>query len=228
MGRLSSPANRSRSNVLPGWSNASPPFDLALRASGRQNGIWRLERRCALRELPRVRPGTTVMLPPQKQPRPGRPARLECGVRRSDQATKPSCSNGSRAQAWIASPVLSRHWRIRAANMASPRSSNSASLLEWRICCGSSRIAVFILLQLRSLVQPIQLESATSRWKVLRASLRALSRELNLAVRNLEVPTRAQAAVAARQVRNASSRRTRSVRREVRWRWTLKVLRTTA
>jgi hypothetical protein len=44
----------------------------------------------------------------------------------------------------------------------------------------------------------------------------------------LEVRTRAQAAVAARQVRNALSRRTRSVRREVRWRWTLKVLRTTA
>jgi hypothetical protein len=58
--------------------------------------------------------------------------------------------------------------------------------------------------------------------------LRALSRERNLAAHNLEVPVRAQAAVAARQVWNASSRRTRSVRREVRWRWTLKVLRTAA
>ena len=52
---------------------------------------------------------------------------------------------------------------------------------------------------------------------------RALSRELNLAARNLEVPVRALAAVAARHVWNASSRRTRSVRREVRWRWTLKI-----
>src|SRR5271157_2659735 len=50
----------------------------------------------------------------------------------------------------------------------------------------------------------------------------ALSRERNLAAHNLEVPGRAQAAVAARQVWNASSRRARSVRREVRWRWTLK------
>jgi hypothetical protein len=54
-------------------------------------------------------------------------------------------------------------------------------------------------------------------------SLKALSRELNLAARNLEVPVLPHAAVAARHVWNASSRRTRSVRREVRWRWTLKV-----
>ena len=46
--------------------------------------------------------------------------------------------------------------------------------------------------------------------------------------RNLEVLVRAQAAVAARHVRSASSRRTRSVRREVRWRWTLNVLWTAA
>jgi hypothetical protein len=52
--------------------------------------------------------------------------------------------------------------------------------------------------------------------------------KLSLAARNLEVPVRAQAAVAARHVWNASSRRTRSVRREARWRWTLKVLRTAA
>ena len=51
----------------------------------------------------------------------------------------------------------------------------------------------------------------------------ALSRELNLAARRLEVPDEVQAAVAARHVRNASSRKTRSVRRDVRWRWTLKV-----
>ena len=57
---------------------------------------------------------------------------------------------------------------------------------------------------------------------------RALSHELNLAPRNLEVLVRAQAAVAARHVRSASSRRTRSVRREVRWRWTLNVLWTAA
>ncbi len=57
---------------------------------------------------------------------------------------------------------------------------------------------------------------------------RVLSRELNLAPRNLEVLVRAQAAVAARHVRSASSRRTRSVRREVRWRWTLNVLWTAA
>jgi hypothetical protein len=56
----------------------------------------------------------------------------------------------------------------------------------------------------------------------------ALSRELNLAPRYLEVLVRAQAAVAARHVRSASSRRTRSVRREVRWRWTLNVLWTAA
>ena len=53
---------------------------------------------------------------------------------------------------------------------------------------------------------------------------KALSRERNLAAHNLEVPVRAQAAVTARQVWNASSRRARSVRREVRRRWTLKVL----
>jgi hypothetical protein len=41
-------------------------------------------------------------------------------------------------------------------------------------------------------------------------------------------PLRVHAAVAARHVRNASSRRTRSVRRDVRWRWTLNVLWTAA
>ena len=51
---------------------------------------------------------------------------------------------------------------------------------------------------------------------------------LSLAVRNLEVPIRTQAAVAARHVRNASSRRTLSVRRDVKWRWTLKVFWTAA
>jgi hypothetical protein len=56
----------------------------------------------------------------------------------------------------------------------------------------------------------------------------ALSRELNFAVRNLQFPVWAQAAVAARHVRNASSRRTRSVWRDVRWRWTLKVFWTAA
>jgi len=58
--------------------------------------------------------------------------------------------------------------------------------------------------------------------------VKALSRELNLAARNLEVPVLAHAAVAARHVWNASSRRTRSVRRDVRWRWTLKVFWTAA
>ncbi len=58
--------------------------------------------------------------------------------------------------------------------------------------------------------------------------LRALSHELNLAARIFEGPVRAQAAVAARHVWNASSRRTRSVRRDVRWRWTLKVFWTAA
>ena len=56
----------------------------------------------------------------------------------------------------------------------------------------------------------------------------AVSRELNLAARNLEVPVLVHAAVAARHVWNASSRRTRSVRRDVRWRWTLKVFWTAA
>jgi hypothetical protein len=56
----------------------------------------------------------------------------------------------------------------------------------------------------------------------------ALSRELNLALRNSEVPVRAQAAVVARHVWNASSRRMWSVRREVRWRGTLKVLKMAA
>jgi hypothetical protein len=45
------------------------------------------------------------------------------------------------------------------------------------------------------------------------------------AARKLEVPTQVQAAVAARHVWNASSRRTRRLRRAVRWRWTLKVFR---
>jgi putative transposase len=40
--------------------------------------------------------------------------------------------------------------------------------------------------------------------------------------RRLEVPTQVQA-VAARHVWKASSRKTRSVRRDVRWRWTLKI-----
>ena len=53
---------------------------------------------------------------------------------------------------------------------------------------------------------------------------RALSRELNLVAPRLEVRAQFQAAVAARHVRKASSLRTRSVRREVRWRWTLNVL----
>ena len=52
----------------------------------------------------------------------------------------------------------------------------------------------------------------------------ALSRELSLSARRLDGPVRTQAAVAARHVRNASSRRNRSVRRDVRWRWTLKEL----
>jgi transposase len=56
----------------------------------------------------------------------------------------------------------------------------------------------------------------------------ALSRELNLAARRLEVPAQVQAAVAARHVWNASVRRVRSVRRDVRWRWTLKVFWTAA
>ena len=59
-------------------------------------------------------------------------------------------------------------------------------------------------------------------------SLRALSRELILVARRLECPVRTQAAVAARHVRMASSRKTRSVRRDVRWRWTLKVFWTAA
>ena len=58
--------------------------------------------------------------------------------------------------------------------------------------------------------------------------LGALSRELNLVAPRLEVRAQVQAAVAARHVRNASSLRTRSVRREVRWRWTLNVLWTAA
>src|SRR5208282_1064657 len=57
---------------------------------------------------------------------------------------------------------------------------------------------------------------------------RALSREQNLAASRLEASAQVQAAVAARHVRNASSRKTRSVRRDVRWRWTLNVLWTAA
>jgi hypothetical protein len=44
----------------------------------------------------------------------------------------------------------------------------------------------------------------------------------------LEVRAQVQAAVAARHVRKASVRRVRSVRREMRWRWTLNVLWTAA
>ena len=46
--------------------------------------------------------------------------------------------------------------------------------------------------------------------------------------RRWEVPTQVQAAVAARHVWKASSRKTWSVRRDVRWRWTLKAFWTTA
>jgi hypothetical protein len=59
-------------------------------------------------------------------------------------------------------------------------------------------------------------------------ALQALSRELNLVARRLESPVRTQAAVAARHVWMASSRKTRSVRRDVNWRWTLKVFWTAA
>jgi len=56
----------------------------------------------------------------------------------------------------------------------------------------------------------------------------ALSREPEFATRSPEVTARAHTAVAARNVRNASSLRTRSVLRDVRWRWTLNVLWTAA
>ncbi len=52
---------------------------------------------------------------------------------------------------------------------------------------------------------------------------RALSRELNMAARDLKVPVLAHAAVATRRVWNASFRRVRSMGREVRWRWALNV-----
>ena len=51
----------------------------------------------------------------------------------------------------------------------------------------------------------------------------ALSRELQLAAGSQHDPVRVHAALAARHVRKASSRKTRSVRRDVRWRWTLKI-----
>ena len=56
----------------------------------------------------------------------------------------------------------------------------------------------------------------------------ALSHEPKFATRSPEVTARAYAAVAARHVRNALSLRTRSVLRDVRWRWTLNVLWTAA
>ena len=58
--------------------------------------------------------------------------------------------------------------------------------------------------------------------------VRALSREQNLAASRLEASAQVHATVAARHVRNASSRETRSVRRDVRWRWTLNVFWTAA
>src|SRR5208282_6017186 len=48
----------------------------------------------------------------------------------------------------------------------------------------------------------------------------ALSHEPEFATRSPEVTARTHAAVAARHVRNASSLRTRSLLRDVRWRWT--------
>jgi len=56
----------------------------------------------------------------------------------------------------------------------------------------------------------------------------ALSHEPEFATRSPEATARAHAEVAARHVRNASSLRTRSVLRDVRWRWTLNVLWTAA
>jgi hypothetical protein len=56
----------------------------------------------------------------------------------------------------------------------------------------------------------------------------ALSRELELAAGSQHDAVRVHAAVAVRHVRKASSRKTRSVRRDVRWRWTLKVFWTVA
>ena len=53
--------------------------------------------------------------------------------------------------------------------------------------------------------------------------LQALSRELELAAGSQHDPVRVHAAVAARHVRKASSRKTRSARRDVKWRWMLKI-----
>ena len=53
-------------------------------------------------------------------------------------------------------------------------------------------------------------------------------RNLFLAAGTPEAEVRSQAAVDPRRVRKASSRKTRSVRRDVRWRWTLKLFWTAA
>ena len=59
-------------------------------------------------------------------------------------------------------------------------------------------------------------------------TIRLCHGNLILAAGNPEAGVRSQAAVAARHVRKASVRRARSVWRDVRWRWTLKVLWTAA
>jgi hypothetical protein len=58
--------------------------------------------------------------------------------------------------------------------------------------------------------------------------LRGTVTRTTLLPRRLENPIRTQAAVAARHIRKASSRTTRSMRRDVRWRWTSNVLWTAA
>jgi nucleoside-diphosphate-sugar epimerase len=58
--------------------------------------------------------------------------------------------------------------------------------------------------------------------------LRALSHKLDSGGAMFGRPAAPQAAVAARHVRKASSRKTRNVRRDVRWRWALKVFWTAA
>jgi hypothetical protein len=55
-----------------------------------------------------------------------------------------------------------------------------------------------------------------------------LSHQLDSGGARFGRPAAPQAALAARHVRNASSRKTRSVRRDMRWRWTLNVFWTAA
>ena len=75
---------------------------------------------------------------------------------------------------------------------------------------------------------PMTLSEGGSALSAQTGVARVLSHQLDSGGARFGRPAAPHAAVAARHVRNASSRKTRSVRRDMRWRWTLNVFWTAA